>query len=85
VYFLTETGWKIGKFHEIVHVVQNIALFGWSENTSCEWGEHSHVDLLKCLAKLTNNNDIFLQLARWHERAGKLQQELQAESNHTCA
>jgi hypothetical protein len=78
-----ETGWKIGKCHDIVHVAQNIALFGWSENTSGEWGEHSHIDLLKCLAKLTNNKDIFSQLASWHDRAGQLQQELQAESNHT--
>jgi hypothetical protein len=34
------------------------------------------------LAKLTNNKDIFLQLARWHARGGQLHQEMQEELNH---
>ena len=75
-----ESGWKIGKCHDVLHVAQNIALFGWTQNTSGDWGEHGHRELLKCLAGLINNKDIFAQFARWHEKAGLLQRELQAES-----
>jgi hypothetical protein len=66
--------WKFGKFHAILHVVLNILLFGWSENTSGQWGEHGHTALCKRMSRLTNNKDIFLQIGRWHERAGQLQE-----------
>jgi hypothetical protein len=29
-----ESGWKIGKCHDVLHVAQNIVLFGWMQNTS---------------------------------------------------
>ena len=76
-----ESGWKIGKCHDVLHVAQIIVLFGWTQNTSGDWGEHGHRELLKCLVGLINNKDIFAQFARWHEKAGLLQRELQAESN----
>ena len=75
-----ESGWKIGKCHDILHVAQTIALFGWTQNTSGEWGEHSHIELINSLAGLINNKDIFLQFARWHERSGMLQRELQVDA-----
>jgi hypothetical protein len=45
-----ESGWKIGKCHDVLHVAQNIALFGWTQNTSDDWGERGHRELLKCLS-----------------------------------
>ena len=76
-----ESGWKIGKCHDVLHVAENIALFGWSQNTSGEWGERSHIDLIKNLSGLVNNNDIFLQFAKWHQRSGMLQREIQATND----
>ncbi len=35
---------------------------GWSENTSCQGPEHAHIDIIKSVAHLTNNNfnkDVF--------------------------
>jgi hypothetical protein len=68
-----QSGWKVGKAHDVLHVAENIALFGWTQNTSGEWGEHSHIELIKSLAGLINNKDIFLQFAKFHERSGMLQ------------
>ena len=76
-----ESGWKLGKLHDVMHVAQIIALFGWTQNTSGDWGEHGHKELLKCLVGLINNKDIFMQFAQWHHKAGLLQQELQADSD----
>ena len=76
-----ELCWKLGKCHDVLHVAGNIALFGWTHNTSGDWGEHGHQELLKCLAGLINNKDIFLQFARWHEKAGLLQRESDLHSD----
>ena len=65
--------WRFGKFHAVVHVVLVIILFGWSENTSGNWGEHGQTVLLKRIAGLTNGKKIFMQFLRWHERADHLQ------------
>ena len=75
-----ESGWKIGKAHDVLHVAETIALFGWTQNTSGEWGESSHRDLLKSLVGLLNNKDIFLQFAKFHERSGLVQREMLAEA-----
>jgi hypothetical protein len=75
-----ESGWKLGKCHDILHVAQIIALFGWTQNTSGDWGEHGHKELLKCLVGLINNKEIFMQFAQWHYKAGLLQRELASES-----
>ena len=48
--------WRFGKFHAVVHVVLVIILFGWSENTSGNWGEHGQTVLLKRIAGLTNHH-----------------------------
>ena len=79
-----ESGWKIGKCHDVLHVAQNIIMFGWTQNTSGDWGEHGHRELLKCLVGLINNKDIFAQFARWHEKAGLLQQELELQESHSA-
>jgi hypothetical protein len=73
-----ETAWKVGKAHDVLHVAENIALFGWTQGTSGEWGEHSHIELIKSLVGLINNKDIFLQFARFHELNGMVQREMQA-------
>ena len=65
--------WRFGKFHAVVHVVLVIVLFGWSENTSGNWGEHGQTVLLKRIAGLTNGRAIFMQFLRWHERSDHLQ------------
>ena len=73
--------WKFGKFHAIVHVVFYVVLFGWSENTSGQWGERGHTEHFKPLGRLTNNKDTDAQLLRWHQRRAHLQLEefLEAE------
>lgn len=75
------SGWKVGKCHDVLHVAENIAMFGWTQNTSGEWGEHSHVVNIKCLMGLINNKDIFLQFAKWHQRAGMLQRDEDSHSD----
>jgi len=72
----TVSHWRFGKFHAVLHVVLVILLFGWSENTSGNWGEHSQTVLLKRIAGLTNGKDIFMQFLKWHERSDHLQELL---------
>ena len=75
----TARGWKLGKFHAVVHTVLTIVMFGWTENTSGQWGERAHVDLMKSMARLTNNKDIFQQFLSWHERSSHIQRLFQAQ------
>ena len=77
----TARGWKLGKFHAVVHTVLTIVMFGWTENTSGQWGERAHVDLMKSMARLTNNKDIFRQFLSWHERSSHIQRLFQAQSH----
>jgi hypothetical protein len=72
----TESGRILGKCNDVLHVAQIIALFGWTQNTSDNWGKNDHSKLLKCLVGLTNNNSIFRQIAQWHHKEGLLQREL---------
>ena len=53
-------GWNFEKAHSILHKVREIVMWGWSENTSCQGPEHAHIDLIKSVAHLTNNKDVFL-------------------------
>ena len=52
-------GWNFEKAHSILHKVREIVLWGWSENTSCQDPEHAHIDIIKSVAHLTNNKDVF--------------------------
>jgi hypothetical protein len=49
-------------------------MWGWSENTSCQGPEHAHIDIIKTIAHLTNNKDVFLCILRYHCRRGFIQQ-----------
>ena len=49
-------------------------MWGWSENTSCQGPEHAHIDIIKNIAHLTNNKDVFLCILRYHCRRGLVQQ-----------
>jgi hypothetical protein len=62
------------KAHSILHNVREIIMWGWSENTSCKGPEHAHIDLIKNVAHLTNNKDVFLCILRYHCRRGFVQQ-----------
>ncbi len=46
------------------------------KNTSCQGPEHVHIDLIKSIAHLTNNKDVFLCILRYpsHCRRGHVQQ-----------
>jgi hypothetical protein len=44
------------------------------ENTSCQGPEHAHIDIIKSVAHLTNNKDVFLCILRYHCHSGLLQQ-----------
>jgi len=67
-------GWNFEKAHSILHKVREIVMWGWSENTSCQGPEHAHIDLIKTVAHLTNNKDVFLCILRYHCRRGLVQQ-----------
>ena len=67
-------GWNFEKAHSILHKVREIIMWGWSENTSCQGPEHAHIDLIKSIAHLTNNKDVFLCILRYHCRRGLVQQ-----------
>ena len=67
-------GWNFEKAHSILHKVREIIMWGWSENTSCQGPEHAHIELLKSVAQLTNNKDIFLYIVPYHCRCGLVQQ-----------
>ena len=67
-------GWNFEKAHSILHKVREIIMWGWSENTSCQGPEHAHIDLIKSVAHLTNNKDVFLYILRYHCRRGLVQQ-----------
>jgi hypothetical protein len=49
-------------------------MWGWLENTSCQGPEHAHIDIIKTVAHLTNNKDVFLCILHHHCRRGFLQQ-----------
>jgi hypothetical protein len=49
-------------------------MWGWSENKSCQGPEHAHMDLIKSVAHLTNNKDVFLCILCYHCRRGLVQQ-----------
>jgi hypothetical protein len=70
-------GWNFEKAHSILHKVREIIMWGWSENTSCQGPEHAHIDLIKSVAHLTNNKDVFLCILRYHCRGGLVQQDEQ--------
>ncbi len=38
------------------------------------WGWHAHIDIIKSVAHLTNNKDVFLCILRYHCHRGLLQQ-----------
>ena len=67
-------GWNFEKAHSILHKVREIVMWGWSESTSCQGPEHVHIDIIKSVAHLTNNKDVFLCILRYHCRRGLLQQ-----------
>ncbi len=67
-------GWNFEKAHSILHKVREIVMWGWSENTSCQGPEQAHIDIIKSVAHLTNNKDVFLCILRYHCRRGLLQQ-----------
>jgi hypothetical protein len=53
-------GWKFEKAHSILHKVREIVMWGWSDNTSCQGPEHVHIDIIKSVAHLTKNKDVFI-------------------------
>jgi hypothetical protein len=67
-------GWNFEKAHSILHKVREIVMWGWSENTSCQGPEHAHIELIKSVAHLTNNKEVFLCILRYHCRHGLIQQ-----------
>jgi hypothetical protein len=67
-------GWNFEKAHSILHKVREIVMWGCSENTSCQGPEHAHIELIKSIAHLTNNKNVFLCILRYHCRRGLVQQ-----------
>jgi len=65
--------WNFEKAHSVLHKVRDLMMWGWSELTSCQGPEHAHIDILKSVAHLTNNKDIFLCILRYHARRAHLQ------------
>ena len=67
------TGWNFEKAHSILHKVREIVLWGNTDNTSCQGAEHAHIELIKSVAHLTNNKDVFMCILRFHTRVAFLQ------------
>ena len=67
------SAWNFEKAHSILHKVREIVLWGNTDNTSCQGAEHAHIELIKSVAHLTNNKDVFLCILRFHTRAAFLQ------------
>ena len=65
--------WNFEKAHSILHKVRDLMMWGWSELTSCQGPEHAHIDIIKSVAHLTNNKDIFLCILRYHARRAHIQ------------
>jgi hypothetical protein len=61
-------GWKLEKAHSMTHTARNIAWYGNSDVTSAQGPERCHIELMKKIAHLTNNKDIFLCMMRVHAR-----------------
>ena len=60
------SSWNFEKEHSILHNVSEIVpLWGNSDNTSCQGAEHAHIELIKSVAHLTNNKDVFLCILRF--------------------
>ena len=70
-----EPGWKFGKFHAVEHCIVTIIFWGWIETTSCQSGERGHKELLKCLARIHNNREVFQQFLSYWESAEQLARE----------
>ena len=66
------SGWNFEKARSILHKVSEIVLWGNSDNTSCQGAEHANIELIKSVAHLTNNKDVFLCILRFHTRMGFL-------------
>ena len=65
-------GCNFEKAHSILRKVCEIVLWRNSDNTSCQGVEHAHIELIKSVAHLTNNKDVFLCILRFHTRMGFL-------------
>ena len=76
--------WKFGKFHAVEHCVITIILWGWLENASCQSGERAHKELLKRLAGIQNNREVFRQFLSYWERFERLSRA-QNQDNHDVA
>ena len=64
------SGWNFEKAHSILHKVREIVMWGNTDNKSCQGAEHAHIELIKSVARLTNNKDVFLCILRFHTRVG---------------
>ena len=76
-----KAGWKFIKFHALDHLMAQIILWGWVENSSAQAGEHCHKFYLKILKGLTNGHpDWPKQIFKVHRREQGLRHILGAIS-----
>ena len=66
------SGWNFKKGAQHSAQGPREALWSNSDNTSCQGAEHAHIELIKSVAHLTNNKDVFLCILRFHTRMGFL-------------
>ena len=78
-----QNAWKFEKAHSILHKVQELILFGWSENFSTQGPEHCHIDFIKKIAHCTNNKEVFLTILRYHVLEGRIQSLLKLRADLT--
>ena len=46
-------GWKLQKFHDLLHVSRDMFMFGSPQNWDASLGEHNLIDFAKCPAQRT--------------------------------
>ena len=81
--------WNFQRAHSILHKVQEIIMFGWTENFSTKVNNMLSIILYHCSVmelactllqgpkhchiRCTNNKDVFLNIMTWHVHDGHIQ------------
>ncbi|KAL1671795.1 hypothetical protein EV122DRAFT_284584 [Schizophyllum commune] len=63
---------NIPKLHFAIHYVQNIKMFGTTDNFNTQYTERLHIDFAKHAYTATNKKDEFSQMTVWLERKEKI-------------
>ncbi len=68
-----QNGWKLQKFHNLLHVLQDMYQFGNPQNWDASPGEHNLIDFAKRPAQRTQKcHEMFvMQVTQWLQARNK--------------